>query len=221
MEKFWSQWDVEETGETDIRAQGQSPAALLQRLMRENRELHRQVAELRVLQELAYRDSLTGLRNRRYFDERFVEEVARLERNPRCFGAVLVIDVNDFKEINDKHGHAAGDETLKWLGARLERTVRMQDVCCRTGGDEFFVIMPDTNLEGAKRVAQRVKLDLRNSREGVTHPATVAIGAAQWPGDGQTVDELLKKADRRMYQDKAMSKDPGGPPADKPLRLVS
>jgi diguanylate cyclase (GGDEF)-like protein len=128
------------------------------RLSRQNAALRREVAKLQVFRSMAYRDPLTGLWNRRYFEERLAEEKSRSERagSGRRF-SVLVIDINDFKRINDEHGHPVGDELLKWAGEFLETHLRTHDVACRTGGDEFSVLLPDTTSEDVARLITRLR----------------------------------------------------------------
>src|SRR4029078_5079987 len=127
------------------------------RLSRQNAVLRRQVARLQVFRSMAYRDPLAGLWNRRYFEERLAEEQSRSQRAGagRRF-SVLVVDINDFKTINDQHGHPAGDALLKGAGEFLATHLRTHDVPCRTGGDEFAVILPDVSLDDSKRLVARL-----------------------------------------------------------------
>src|SRR5690242_6432771 len=123
-------------------APNQDLEAQVVRLSRQNAMLRREVARLQVLRGMAYRDPLTGLWNRRYFEERRKEEASRSERAgaSRRF-SVLIVDINDFKGVNDRHGHPVGDEVLKWTGQFLSTHLRTHDVPCRTGGDEFAVLL--------------------------------------------------------------------------------
>src|SRR5882672_10125502 len=112
------------------------------RLTRQVAVLRKEVSRLHVYRAMAYRDPLTGLWNRRYFEERLKEEASRSERagSSRKF-SVLVVDINDFKGVNDTHGHQMGDRLLKWVGVFLTDHLRTHDVPCRTGGDEFTVLL--------------------------------------------------------------------------------
>src|SRR5215470_7535722 len=123
------------------------------RLSRQNAMLRREVARLQVFRGMAYRDPLTGLWNRRYFEERLKEEASRSERagSGRRF-SVLVVDMNDFKTVNDRYGHQTGDALLKWTGEFLTTHLRTHDVACRTGGDEFTVLLPDVSAEDCGRL---------------------------------------------------------------------
>ncbi len=174
------------------------------RLLAENRRLRLEVARLSALEELAYRDSLTGLRNRRYFDERLSEELSRARRRADARGGLLCVDVNDFKAINDNFGHQAGDEALCTVGGLLEGTLRVGDICCRTGGDEFTVILPDVDAAGARDVIGRLRAAVARMEPlvGGGSPLSLAIGAALWPADGTDAVVLLGRADAAMYADK-------------------
>jgi diguanylate cyclase (GGDEF)-like protein len=165
--------------------------AELQRLKRDNQRL----------EALAYRDPLTGLRNRRYFSERLREELCRLRRTRTSALSVLCIDVNDFKSLNDSLGHAAGDTALVAVGRLLESLMRTSDLVCRVGGDEFVVLLPDTDAVQVKTVAARLRAHLPAlAVVGLGHRG-LSLGAATYePGDDEL--RLLSKADEEMYEDK-------------------
>jgi diguanylate cyclase (GGDEF)-like protein len=148
---------------------------------------------------LAYRDPLTGLRNRRFFAERLGEEVCRANRR-KSLMSVLCIDINDFKRINDTLGHAVGDQALVAVARYLESLTRTEDLCCRIGGDEFAVLLPDTDAAQCMAVLQRVRGQLATlHRAGVRQG--LSVGAATWqPGDDEI--RLLARADDQMYADK-------------------
>src|SRR4029078_3789476 len=128
------------------------------RLTRENAALKRELARLQVYRAMAYRDPLTGLWNRRYFEERLNEELSRSQRAglSRRF-SVMVLDLNDFKATNDRHGHVVGDKVLKDVGEFLNRHLRPHDVACRTGGDEFSVLLPDLSAEDCGHLIDRLR----------------------------------------------------------------
>src|SRR5260370_6310286 len=130
--------------------------ASIGRLRGKKATLRRTLARLLAFRAMAYRDPLTGLRNRRYFDERLAEEVERAHRNFGGGPSVIAIDINSFKQINDLEGHRAGDEVLKWVAAFLESTTRSYDICCRTGGDQFMAILPATGGDRFRRLIQRL-----------------------------------------------------------------
>ena len=177
----------------------------LEMLRRENAALKRQVAEQAQQLYLAMVDPLTGLYNRRYFEAQVKREIARCRRHRRCF-SMFLIDLNDFKLVNDTLGHPAGDRLLRAFATRLQQSVRQQDLCCRLGGDEFLVLLPDTDLPSAKRLETRlsIKLDLWFRQEA--SPASVSMGTSTYGADGVLVEDLVAVADARMYRHKAACK---------------
>src|SRR5260370_665924 len=144
--------------------------ASIDRLRRKNATLRRTLARLLAFRAMAYRDPLTGLRNRRYFDERLAEEVERAHRNFGGGPSVIAIDINSFKQINDLEGHRAGDEVLKWVAAFLESTTRSYDICCRTGGGGVKANLPATGGNRSARPAQRPpgKISPGNAKTGAS-----------------------------------------------------
>jgi diguanylate cyclase (GGDEF)-like protein len=177
------------------------------RLARQNAVLRREVARLQVFRSMAYRDPLTGLWNRRYFEERLAEEQSRSQRagSGRRF-SVLVVDINDFKVINDDHGHPVGDALLKWAGEFLQTHLRTHDVPCRTGGDEFAVLLPDVSSEDAARLVARLREQLVVANRGREIPLGMSLGTATWPDAGSTTVDLIAHADEEMYADKRRQK---------------
>jgi len=161
------------------------------------------------LKEQAIHDSLTGLHNRYYLNQVLDQEVKRSKRYNHCM-AFLMIDVNRFKEINDRYGHQVGDEILKEVASSLRQAVRETDIVIRYGGDEFLLILPETDGE-SNIVKQRIAKNtaLRNKKNGrLDFPVTLSIGSAYWdPKDPKSVEEILNEADRRMYEDKKMHND--------------
>jgi diguanylate cyclase (GGDEF)-like protein len=156
------------------------------------------------LKELAIHDSLTGLHNRYYLNQVLDREVKRSKRYNHHI-AFLMIDVNRFKEINDRYGHQVGDEVLKMVATSLRESVREADIVIRYGGDEFLVILLETDGE-ATIVKQRIakNFSFRNKNDSrLDFPITLSIGSAYWdPKDPQPMEEILNEADRRMYEDK-------------------
>jgi diguanylate cyclase (GGDEF)-like protein len=156
------------------------------------------------LTEQAIHDPLTGLYNRYYLNQVLDQEVKRSKRYNHCM-AFLMIDVNRFKEINDRYGHQVGDLVLQEIASLLRKAVRESDIVVRYGGDEFLVILLETDGE-ADAVKQRIakKTFLRNKKNGwLDFPVTLSIGGAYWnPKDHKSVDEILNEADRQMYEEK-------------------
>jgi diguanylate cyclase (GGDEF)-like protein len=175
-------------------------------LRAENAQLRREVKALKAYRELAFKDPLTQLSNRRALDERLAQESTRAERHPEAAFSVLVVDLNDFKSINDTQGHAAGDEALVWVAAFLERAVREMDVVFRTGGDEFTILLPNTGPEERHKVRVRLEERLFAEVERTEFPIGLSLGGATWGGDGMEVMQILMVADRAMYADKQIKK---------------
>ncbi len=161
------------------------------------------------LQDMAMRDDLTGLPNRRYFYTRLQGEL-ELARNFRRHLAVLVLDIDGFKRINDRYGHKAGDIVLAHVGKLLPEGVRGSDVPARIGGDEFAVIMPATNKESAFIVAERLQQALQGplvvNDDGVQVHLRVSLGVSGYPWAGDNVDSIVQRADTQMYAAKTVHK---------------
>jgi diguanylate cyclase (GGDEF)-like protein len=173
-----------------------------QALEEENQSLRAEVARLRQYRMLAYRDPLTGLRNRRYFDERLAEECDRARRTEGSELSLLVIDIDEFKVINDLEGHLAGDRVLQWVANFLNQNIRTHDTCCRTGGDEFMIILSNTNRIDCEHIRARIEKNLKQSVQNMPAEIALSIGAATWPRDGTDLDGLVSAADQAMYKDK-------------------
>lgn len=178
----------------------------ISRLQAENADLQQEVVQLRQLREAAYRDPVTGLRNRRYFEERLQEELARLARYPDKTGSLLVVDLDDFKQVNDTHGHLMGDQILREVAELMSQTLRLEDVCCRFGGDEFAVILPETAGDAVAHVVARIMRALDERNLNTSLPLFLSVGAASWPGEGNDALTLLQTADSSMYSRKREGK---------------
>lgn len=152
---------------------------------------------------LSYYDDLTGLANRRLFTDR-VEQMITLSNRNQEFMALLFLDIDRFKMVNDSLGHAAGDEVLKETALRLQAQLRDSDVAARMGGDEFTLILPDTNADAAEIVTRKILKHLLTPYElnGQQFILGSSIGIAIYPQDGADVDSLLLQADNAMYQAK-------------------
>jgi diguanylate cyclase (GGDEF)-like protein len=161
-------------------------------------------------------DYLTGWHNRRYLHVRLREELARAQRQGSML-ALLMLDLDRFKQINDRCGHLGGDEALREVAVRVESQVRASDTAARFGGDEFAVLMPGAGVEDARRLAERIRDAVTRSPveagPGVLLPVTVSIGvAALAPAAGAAdlkalADQLLAEADAALYRAKAAGRD--------------
>ena len=161
--------------------------------------------------ELAVTDPLTGLHNRRYMSGQLSALVRRATHGGEPVAALLV-DIDHFKRINDSFGHDIGDEVLREFAVRLATNVRAIDLPCRAGGEEFVVIMPDTSLDAAERVAERLRLHVSGSPFRVSRveellQVTISIGVAATLGEGDTPEALLKRADEAVYEAKAKGRN--------------
>jgi len=156
---------------------------------------------------MARHDPLTGLFNRHTLAEILDLEVSRAQRYEHPIG-VLMIDVNRFKEVNDRYGHAMGDKVLQMVAEVLCRSVRDSDVVVRYGGDEFLVLLIETDGE-TEIVRNRMLQEMAEASQGETLlnlPVSLAIGAAHWmPQNGESIETVLIEADRRMYEAKALA----------------
>lgn len=148
-------------------------------------------------------DALTGLANRRAFDSRLAHEVDRAMAGGTF--AIVMIDIDRFKPINDRFGHATGDTVLQWLGGRLGAAARRRDFVARYGGEEFVAILPDAAPADAAAWAERLRDVLREARPpGLDVPVTASFGVAAWRG-GDTGRAVVERADRGLY----LAKDGG------------
>ncbi len=162
-------------------------------------------ARNRVLELLASTDELTGLLNRRAFLSRMNEEIQRCVRYGRCV-ALLYIDLDGLKSINDTHGHAEGDFTLRLVADTMRGALRQSDVIARLGGDEFAVILPDTELQGAANAAERIRSAINievETAKSLGYRLTASIGAAVYSQETNSAEKLMLAADGMLYSAKA------------------
>ncbi len=157
------------------------------------------------LERLSVTDPLTGLNNRRRMMEMLENEVRRSRRLKHPF-AVLMADVDHFKQFNDAHGHPAGDEALKRVAAILQESTRDVDFVARYGGEEFFVLMPELTAQGAADVVDRIRQRI-GSEPGLAGTVTLSCGVAEFPAHGDSGTELIKVADDALYQAKRDGRD--------------
>lgn len=184
---------------------GQRVIRLQQEVERDREEMRRFAAELAVtnrrLSDVALTDSLTGFANRRYAIDRMTEEWSAARRHKRALSC-MVIDVDEFKQINDTYGHDVGDMVLRQMSASIKDALRMQDVVARMGGDEFIVICPDTSLAQAMVCAERARQSVETVkiRTGMLQlRVSVSIGVAASASGMKGSDDLVKVADQGLY----------------------
>ena len=170
------------------------------------------VIELKLFEETrasAYKDELTGLYNFRFLQEFLRWEVKRCDRGGGEF-TIMMGDIDNFKDFNDRLGHAVGNDAIQSVGEALQSVGRDQDVAVRYGGEEFVLVMPETSKDDAGRVADRVCSTIAGLELSASQPAdgvTMSIGVASFPGDALSPEDLLRCADRAMYTAKAKGKN--------------
>ncbi|MBC7916832.1 MAG: GGDEF domain-containing protein [Rhodoferax sp.] len=170
------------------------------KLVERNAELKR---SREALKTQAYVDHLTGLSNRALWENRCQQAIVRAKRNQTPF-AILMVDLDRFKAINDNHGHAAGDRVLATVGKRLVESVRAMDTVARFGGDEFVLLIDSVgDREELTRIGQKL-IDMLSQRVTLGSGAEVSVGGsigfAIYPEDGDTMEKMLEVADQSMYQ---------------------
>jgi diguanylate cyclase (GGDEF)-like protein len=156
------------------------------------------------IEKQALTDALTGLGNSRRFREALAAELKRSERTDRPF-SIVFIDVDDFKLINDRLGHVQADYTLTAIGQTLAAQLRGSDLVCRWGGDEFIILLPETELQEARILAERLRAEVSTCQACIG--ATISLGIACYPEDGKDYDGLVAKADRALYASKDQGKN--------------
>ena len=175
----------------------------VEHLRRENASLRRELSEVR---DLAYRDCLTGLLNRRSFEERLREECARVRRSANYCFALILLDLDDFKAINDTYGHTVGDDVLTTVARLLQRCVREVDLTCRVGGDEFAVLLPSTTYSGGHVVERRIRCRLSTALSVSRVPVGVSMGLSACPPGEPDPSTIIKAADEALYREKRARK---------------
>jgi diguanylate cyclase (GGDEF)-like protein len=166
-------------------------------------------------EDAAFTDYLTGLANRRRFERQLEREVTRTQRYSHPF-CLLVIDIDNFKSVNDTYGHEAGDEAIRYLGKALQAGTRGIDMGARLGGDEFAVILPETELSRGLEVAERLRVAVNAMHIPSVGKITASFGLAGFPSGARDGRELLAAADAAMYEAKRQGPGRIGTPANEP-----
>jgi diguanylate cyclase (GGDEF)-like protein len=157
-------------------------------------------------EEAAFTDHLTGLANRRRFERQLEREITRTLRYTRPF-CLLLLDIDHFKQVNDSHGHESGDEAIRRIAVILQAGTRGIDTAARIGGEEFAVLLTETELSGGLEVAERLRLAIKAEEIPLVGRVTASFGVAEFPLCAPTGRELLAIADSAMYEAKRQGRD--------------
>jgi diguanylate cyclase (GGDEF)-like protein len=166
---------------------------------------------LQIKEQQAITDPITGANNYRFFRMQIESEIGRSQRHKKKF-SLAMIDIDNFKDYNDAHGHLNGDLALKLVAEGLKHNIRKSDVIARYGGDEFILILPELDKKGAKKIAEKLCAVIRKTKLPAKKFApkinlTISLGVATFPEDGDDEEKLLKKADEALYQAKASGRN--------------
>jgi diguanylate cyclase len=180
------------------------------RLSQAEKQIAAQAADLRSYETEARTDSLTGLANRRAFDDELGRRFSEWQRRHTPF-SLLILDIDHFKKFNDSHGHLAGDEVLRNVGTVLVKTARQMDLACRYGGEEFAVVLPGTDIQEARVAAERFREAIESAVvrfDDKSLSVTASIGVAR-VADSDEVAQLIRRADEALYKSKAAGRNCG------------
>ncbi len=159
----------------------------------------------KLYKKLSQIDVLSGLFNRRFLINRMEEEISKYKRDKTLF-SILLIDIDYFKAVNDKYGHAKGDEVIKKISDLMNKYTRNTDICVRWGGEEFIILATNTNLSGALKLAETFREVIEKSNFEIKIPLTISTGVSTY-NEGQVQESVLKIADERLYKAKRNGKN--------------
>lgn len=190
---------------------GRDEIALLRKIAGQSALVIDRVTLYQHHRELSMTDELTGIFNRRYFNQRYDREVQRAQRYERPL-SVIMIDIDHFKMFNDKHGHLMGDRVLQGVATLLERSIRKSDILARFGGEEFVILLPEIDKERGRKVAEKLRraIERADFPKGTTQPLgriTISLGLASFPEDSGRSPDLLERADRALYTAKTLGRN--------------
>ncbi|WP_431484391.1 GGDEF domain-containing protein [Pseudomonas solani] len=171
-------------------------------------EARRAVAHAQ-LRRLAHSDALTGVASRDFFQRALERSIEEAKRGGLSL-VLVVLDVDDFKQVNDRWGHDAGDQALRHICQRLQQRLRATDLIGRLGGEEFGLLLRETRRDAAAHLVEALRLDLQQSPLHYGEqliPLSATFGLAEWQVDGHSGDELYRRADKRLYQGKALGRN--------------
>ncbi|MGB9768438.1 MAG: GGDEF domain-containing protein [Dictyoglomus turgidum] len=173
------------------------------------KEMYKKNLELsnlnRKLEELSIKDDLTGLYNRRKIDQELEKCLYIWERYNRPF-SIIIIDIDDFKKINDTYGHLIGDMVLEKISKIIRENIRKSDIASRWGGEEFLILLPETNLQNATLVAEAFRRKIEEANFGIDEKITVSVGVANIENN-ESIDSLIQRADKNLYKAKESGKN--------------
>jgi diguanylate cyclase len=168
-------------------------------------QLLRQREMAEAMHRLAHTDQLTGVANRRELYSELQKETHKSERYKRPL-SIIFFDLDNFKSVNDTYGHDCGDGVLREVVGATERVLRTTDRLGRWGGEEFVVLAPETDLQKASRLAERLRVEIANHRSGSAPTVTASLGFAQYEA-GDTPETLIKRADQALYKAKILGRN--------------
>ncbi|MGC9309276.1 MAG: GGDEF domain-containing protein [Candidatus Nanoarchaeia archaeon] len=157
------------------------------------------------LYDLATKDEKTGIYNHRFFDNLFSIEIEKAKRGKQEL-SIIIIDIDFFKKFNDTYGHLVGDRILKELAQQLQSGLRKYDLLARFGGEEFFILLPETSKEKARKVASRLRRDLHKNKQLKKYNVTISLGVTSYK-ERDSKKRMIKRADKALYKAKSAGRN--------------
>lgn len=183
---------------------------LLNEALSEKEKLTKKLEKTNIeLQNIATKDSLTGIGNRRYYFE-FGDKAFYLAKRENKLLSLITIDIDNFKNINDKFGHQVGDDVLKLVASSMESEIRKSDILARVGGEEFSIVLPNTNLDEAMIISEKIRTKIKATSfctEDIEISVTGSLGVSQIEKDDTDLDDIYARADKALYKAKSSGKN--------------